>query len=125
MTGAAAIPKIPVQRDKGFQWLGLNSENEVFRLRLILIVGHCSMPWEEFSMAATCLEIHSKCCVQWLLSMPDLKRAFEQFIITVMELSWTRMRRRDNQRLSHNVLSLCRGILGIAVQWRDLAMSGR
>jgi hypothetical protein len=71
--------------------------------RATVILGSVQMLWEGFAVAATCMEIHAKCCAKLLLSLPNgLYRAIEQFIINVMEIAHTRLsRQRDNhsQRL--------------------------
>ena len=61
----------------------------------MVVLGSIHMPFEVFAIAATCLEIHSKCCGELLVSEPGLKQLVEKFIIAVMQIGWTRLYRKD------------------------------
>jgi hypothetical protein len=63
----------------------------VFASKAMALFGSLQIPWATFSLAAECLQIHTKCCMKLTANIPGLMTVFEQFIIVVMELTWTWM----------------------------------
>jgi hypothetical protein len=77
----------------------------VFASKALALFGSLQIPWSAFTMAAECLQLHTKCCMKHIERIPGLLRVFEQFIVMVMEISWTWMKYHFDERQPENELA--------------------